>query len=338
MTYTVGKLITNAYYTSGIVARNFQTVDGNQMQDGFDMLNDILGESVTENDMIPYYSDYKFAVTPNQESYFIPNLVKFDTLVFYIQQVRYSMTQIQRRQYFGTARANSIQSLPFTYHTERTKGGSTLWLYFLPDQHYPMEGWGLFSLTSVRINQVLDVNLTQVNLGYVTIQGAGIIIPGQFVINGTIITGNFATPAAVVAGINAQANVTGVNAVLNPNQLYLTSANQIELVTNGLGNVPTTVQFSNFNTVSGNGEDQIYYPLGLDQFYISYLKYRLAERLCIEYDYTVPAGVSKILEEMQEQISKRSQQIDLKNSIISTLGTMTSLNYAQVNLGRGWSI
>ncbi len=75
-----------------------------------------------------------------------------------------------------------------------------------------------------------------------------------------------------------------------------------------------------------------------DQFYINYLKYALAERICINYDYDVPANVAKQLEWYQGVISKRSQQMDLKMQKTSTLMGGSALNYAQINLGRAWTV
>lgn len=165
MSYTVTKLITNAYYASGIVAREFQTVQGNQFQDALDWLNEILGTTSIANDLIPYYTKYTFTAVVGQETYFVPNLIQLSSLVFFINSVRYQMNEIPRRTYFGSTRAQNIKSLPYTWHLERAfqadpntglqTEGANLSIYFLPDQNYPMEAWGLFGLTSVTINQDL---------------------------------------------------------------------------------------------------------------------------------------------------------------------------------------
>jgi hypothetical protein len=76
----------------------------------------------------------------------------------------------------------------------------------------------------------------------------------------------------------------------------------------------------------------------LDRFYINYLKYALAVRLCNEFDYVIPPGVDKQLLKYEQMISKRSQKIDLRNTIVSTLSSNNmAINYAQVNIGRGWA-
>lgn len=234
MPYTVTKLITNAYYTSGIVSRDFQTVSGTQLNDGLDFFNEVLTDKWAEKDMLPYYTEYNFNAISGQESYFIPNLVEVDTLVFFINNVRYAMRENFRDAYFGNARANDILSLPFNWHFERGLGGGTIYLYFFPDKAYPMQLWGQFGLLDATLNQ--DLELTY------------------------------------------------------------------------------------------------------DQFYISYLKYALANRLCIDYNYDVPPGVSTQLLKYELMISKRIAPLDLHMQKISTMGVVTSLNYAAANLGKGWTI
>ncbi len=234
MSYTVIQLITNGFYTSGIVAREFQQVTDTQVAEGLDYLNEILSDKVVEDDMIPYYSDFTFTGIVGQEKYFISGLIDNDTLVFYLDTIRYHMDKKQRIEYFDTARANNINSLPVIYHVERQMGGANIYVYFYPDRPYVFEGWGLFGLTSVAINQDLS--------------------------------------------------------------------------------------------------------LILDQFYINYLKYALAQRICVNYDYDVPNNLSKQLEWYQTNITKRSQQMDLKIRTISTLNKSYGLNYGQINLGKSWFV
>ncbi|MES2356268.1 MAG: hypothetical protein V4568_18055 [Pseudomonadota bacterium] len=234
MPYNAQKLITNAYYTSGIVAREFQQVSGTQVYEGLDYLNELLTDKRVDNAMLSYYTKYTFNTVAGQEVYVIPGLVKFDTLVFFLSNVRYEMKEAQRIEYFGTSRAENIQSLPIMYHVERQLDSANVYLYFVPNQVYVMEGWGLFGLTQV----VLTTDLT----------------------------------------------------------------------------------------------------LTYDQFYISYLKYALAARICINYDYDIPDNVQKQLDWYEGIISKQSQEMDLKLQKISTLSSNQSLNYAQINIGKSWTV
>lgn len=335
MTYTVTKLITNAYYISGVVSRDFQTVQGSQFEDGLQMLNEILTDKTVEDDMVPYFSHYTFPAVQGIDTYFIPNLIQLDTFVFFIGNIRYEMTELQRRRFFGSSRANNIQSLPFTWHLERCFGGANLYLYFVPNTAYPMEAWGQFRLGEVDINQDLSSKLTTVNLGAVSLSGTGTLNPGQFLINGIDMAGAYASAQLLVNHIN---NIsTDVVASLYLNQITLSSNVNITISTSGVGDLANTITFINFNTLDGP-KNQTYFPLVLDQFYITYLKYALANRICYEFDYVVPVGVAKQLEKYEGMISKRSQQLDLRMEKISTLGTGTGINYGQVNLGHGWTI
>lgn len=233
MAYPTSKLITNAYYASGIVSRNFETVSGSQESDGLFFLNDLLADKTIENGLIPYYQEHQFNAVVGQEKYFIENLINIDTFTFFIDSVRYSTTWKGRREYFGQARADDIRSLPGSWHLEREYGGASIYIYFKPDQTYPLTIWGQFRLNSVTLNQ--DLSLT------------------------------------------------------------------------------------------------------LDRFYINYLKYDLAQRLCDEYSFNVPPGVARELNRYEDAISKKSGPLDLRMIKQSTLQQRGGINYGQVNLGKGWS-
>jgi len=232
MAYTTLELITRAYYEAGIVSRGFETVSGSQASDGLIFLNDLLADKTVENGLIPYYEEYNFNAVIGQEKYFIENLINIDTFVFYIDTVRYQTLNKGRREYFGTSRADNIQSLPGSWHMERTFGGADLYIYFKPDQNFPLTIWGQFRLNEVTLNQ--DLSLT------------------------------------------------------------------------------------------------------LDRFYINYLKVDLANRLCAEFNYSVPPGVTSALNKIEDAISKRSGPMDLRLIKLSSLQRRGSINYGQVNLGHGW--
>ena len=232
MAYTTLQLITNAYYESGIVARGFETVSGQQANDGLQFLNDLLGDKTIENGLIPYYSQYDFTAVAGQEMYFIPDLIEVDTFVFFIDTVRYQTENRARREYFGSSRADNIQSLPGSWHMERCFGGANIYIYFKPNTTYPLTIWGQFRLAAVVINQ--DLSLT------------------------------------------------------------------------------------------------------LDRFYINYLKFDLAARLCDEFNYSTPPGVAKQLAKYVDNISKKSGPMDMRLIKLSTLQRRGGINYGQVNIGHGW--
>lgn len=232
MAYTTLQLINNAYYESGIVSRGFETVSGQQATDGLQFLNDLIADKTVENNLIPYYQQYDFNAVAGQEKYFIQDLIEIETFVFYIDTVRYQTEKRARREYFGTSRADNIQSLPGSWHMERCFQGANLYIYFKPNQAFPLTIWGQFRLAQVVINQ--DLSLT------------------------------------------------------------------------------------------------------LDRFYINYLKFELAARLCAEYNYTVPPGVDKALAEYIDNISKKSGPLDFRIGKMSSLQRRGGINYGQVNIGRGW--
>lgn len=232
MAFTVNELIAGAYYAADVVAREFETVSGPQIADALTWLNDILGEKVVDEGMIPYETTNSFNAVIGQEEYFIDDLIKVDTLTFVKDDVRYSMQYTKRNQYFGSSRVENIQTLPYQWYVERGFGGATVYIYFDPDQAYPMTIHGIFRLSSVSLGQ--DLELT------------------------------------------------------------------------------------------------------LDRFYITYLRYALAERICSEYGYNIPMGVQKQLNKYEAWIDKRSRQLDLRINKVSTLQRDKGINYGYVNLGRGW--
>lgn len=234
MAYTARELIINAFYVTGIVAKEFQTVSGPQVSDGLEYLNELLGDARVDDGLAPYYTRYTFTTIAGQEKYDIPGLIEADTLTFNLDGVRYSMESKQRIEYFETARANNVQSLPVIYHVERKLNGADIYMYFLPQQAYAMELWGQFGLDTVALGDDLET---------------------------------------------------------------------------------------------------VY-----DPFYISYLKYALAGRICENYDYDVTANLAKRIKYYEGVISKQSQQLDMKIRKISTLQSRNLLNYAQVNLGKGWVV
>lgn len=232
MAYTVNQLISNAYYASGVVSREFETISGPEVADALAWLNDILQEATVGDDMIPYETTATFTSIVGQESYFIDNLIDADTLTFFYDDVRYPLKRTPRNQYFGNGRVETIQSLPYQWYLERGFGGATIYLYFLPNQPYTVEIHGIYRLTNVALGQ--DLELT------------------------------------------------------------------------------------------------------LDRFFITYLRYALADRICAEYNLNVPMGVAKQLGKYQAIISKKSRPLDLRLRKNSDLHQEDRFGWAWVNLGRGY--
>lgn len=167
MAYTTNQLISDSYYLSGILSRNLgDTVTGQQITVGLNLLNDIIGSKFAETQIIPYFTEYDFVATINQEKYFIANLVQIETFTFNLGVVRFATDQVQRKAYFGSGRTDNISSLPFSWHMERCLGGANLYLYYLPNDHYPLKIFGKFSLPDVALGQDLDLTIDQYYINY----------------------------------------------------------------------------------------------------------------------------------------------------------------------------
>ncbi len=150
-------LITRAYYLSQVVSRELQTLTASQTADGLYLLNALIDFKNTDTHLIPYYVRDTFTGVVGQEMYHIDNLLMIDTITFNIGPVRYSMEEMTREQYFGIARVNDINSLPFCYRTERVLGGLDIYVYFTPIDTYEFNYSGKFGLSEVTLNQ--DISL-----------------------------------------------------------------------------------------------------------------------------------------------------------------------------------
>jgi hypothetical protein len=136
MTYTAQQLVTRSWFLSGIVARNLQVPTGDQIYDGLQMLNDLLNFKQIETDLIPYWQYITFEAVGGQEFYFLPYVAAIETSTFNLGVVRYPMMSTSRTNYFGSARVDNIETLPFSWNYERAVGGGTFGMYFKPDTNY----------------------------------------------------------------------------------------------------------------------------------------------------------------------------------------------------------
>lgn len=170
MTYSASLVITEAYYLSGIVARDLETPSGSQFPDGLRLLNSLLSLKSITGRFIPYYQTYTFNSVVGQEIYFIPNLIEADAITFNMSEVRFPTTNVRRKRYFGSGRANNVQSLPVTNHLNRTKGGTNIYLWFKPDQVYVMNLIGKFGLTPVTYDDDLSLVYDQFYIDYLQYQ------------------------------------------------------------------------------------------------------------------------------------------------------------------------
>ncbi len=364
MSYTVTQLITDAYCDSGIVSRQFETVQGYQLNDGLRWFNELLGDKAMDGGDIPYITvQYPFVGVVGQEQYFIPNCISVDVLVFYIGSVRYQMNYVDRNKYFGQPRANNINALPVSYTYERVFGGVMLWVYFWPQQPFLFTLTGNFFMQPVSLNQDLTSQVATANLGTTSLTNGGtvpfILNSGQLVINGKDLAGAYASLTAFISYINTGVipcyiaasgagsitpTVPYITAAITGNQFVLTNTGAlawgtqafIQITTNGIPN-GINLTFQNFSTINGP-YTFTYFCTSYDQFFINYMEYSLAERLCQKFNFEVPVGTATQLDRYRLAITKLAQPLDLCMQKTSCLDDPRAISYAQANIGRGYGV
>lgn len=225
------QLIANAYYLSGILSRDFETISDTQAVDGLGILNDILAEKSISSALIPYYTQTTYNGTQGEKEFTIPGLVNETDVTFFIDNVRYKMIRDSQQRFWGDSRVEDISSLPFHYYSQRALGGMQFYLYFTPDQAYEFQITGKFKIETLD----LDVDTA----------------------------------------------------------------------------------------------------LFLDRFYVSYLKYKLAKRLCDFYGHQFPPQLMPDLKGLEAQLNKMVG-VDLTIEKPSNFSRGGDFNYGQANLGKGW--
>jgi hypothetical protein len=171
MAYLAQTLISRSWYLSGIVARNLQTVTGDQINDGLLLLNSLLDFKQIETDLVPYWTYITMPCVPGQEYYFLPYVAAIESLTFNIDVLRYPMDSITRSHYYGSGRVDNIQTLPFNWNYNRELGGGNLSLYFLPQSAYILKMMVKLFLVDVQLNTDLT-NISQVGLPYTFINSS----------------------------------------------------------------------------------------------------------------------------------------------------------------------
>jgi hypothetical protein len=168
-------LITNAYYTSGVVGREFEAPTDTEITDGLTLLNQLLSEKRQKGQFLPYFTQFDFNMVIGQESYDIPNLIEVDTLTFNIGPVRYNMVPVGRRDYFGNFRVDNVTTLPAEYYVERNKGGSQLFVYPVPAEAYASKIHGKFAILAVGLFDDLNDQIEDYYIIYLTYALAEVI-------------------------------------------------------------------------------------------------------------------------------------------------------------------
>lgn len=152
MAYTARQLITGSLYLSSITARELETPSGDQITVGLDLLNELLSLQSGALVLIPYFTRINISLLQNTERYFLENVFSMEVLTFNLQGVRRPIESVDRQTYFGSARANDIQSIPYIFHLERANGGSYIYVWFKPNQDYAAEASVKKALTNVTLD------------------------------------------------------------------------------------------------------------------------------------------------------------------------------------------
>lgn len=327
MSYTARQLITRSWYLSGIVARNLQTVTGDQIEDGLVLLNALLDFKQIEVDLIPYWTYIEFPLIANQEYYYLPNVAQIESATFNIDVVRYPMDMQSRRNYFGSGRVDNINTLPFNWNYNRGEGGGTLSLYFLPASDYPFKGMAKLFLTDVTLDQDITNAFGPLSSGFVsainvTNGGSGYTTPPTVVIAPSPTLDNATAFASVQNGV-----VTAINIVEAGSGYSTIPAISFIPVGGGTGATATAITSNYTFLQTGNA--------GYDGSYIEYLRYALARYMCSEYGIIFNPQAEKIFRAMERTLMYVSPP-DLGMIKTSVLTEGYGISYADINLGRGW--
>lgn len=327
MAYTAATLVTRSWYLSGIVARNLQVPTGDQITDGLMMLNALLDFKQIETDLIPYWTYIEMPLVGGQEFYFLPNIAAVESATFNIGVVRYPMDSTHRRAYFGSSRVDNIQTLPFNWNFNRGEGGGTLGVYFLPQDNYPLKMMAKFFLNDVTLQTDLTNVYANSSSGFVsgfsvTSQGMNFTSLPTITISDPPKGGRTATGSAVVSnGVVTSISVT------DPGQGYL-SAPTVTIIGGGGTGATATASISSFTFLQTRNA-------GYDTSYIEYLRYALAQYMCSEYGILFNPESEKILKAMERKLMYISPP-DLSMEKLSILCAGSSINWADVNIGKGW--
>ena len=206
-------------------------------------------------------------------------------------------------------------------------------------------------VTFVTLGTVTTDGITFTNFGTntgpltTTFNQPGGLRRGGLVINGVDMMGSYTTIGALVTAINTKLSAAHINVSASVTtgqnaQFILTGiyGQNIFVATNGWQTYNSTVSFSYFNTTGRIPLNQAYIALSLDQFYINYLEYQLAERICQKLNFTMPEAAAEQLARYRLSITKLAEPLDLVQQRLGCLAEARGLNYASANIGRGYGV
>ena len=154
---TARELITDAWYLSGIVSRDLQSVSGSQISDGLRMLNALLSQLSRNSKYLSYITHTTEPLVTGVAEYEIPGLMELNELTFSLDNVNYQMIRESEYRFWGSSKITDIVSFPWRYYFEPILNGGKIYLYFSPESGISeLQINGRFKLTSVTLITDLD--------------------------------------------------------------------------------------------------------------------------------------------------------------------------------------
>lgn len=155
MSYTVTQMISDAFFEAVIVARGAKTLTEENLATGLQYFNEVLGRTLIDEAIVPFYKKHEFNLLENIESYDIPYLISVETFDFFLNDVRFPLAKNDFRQYWGASKATNVDTLPNQYLCQRILGGAKASVSPNPSQTLPAVIWGTFGLTDATYNEDL---------------------------------------------------------------------------------------------------------------------------------------------------------------------------------------
>lgn len=216
MAFNTLQLVQKAYNASGVNPQGFKELTPLQTENGLYLFNIILSDKTVDTSMLLYWTRLNGEFVAGTSEYFIDNLIQIQVLTFFLSDgtVRYPTQAQNLEQFMGSARAVNVDSLPFTYYVNKSIGGSTLYVYYIPSQNYPYEIWGQFQLQNVTLFQDLSTSFEPFYLDFLTLELAQRIC----------VYGNYTTPTNLMEQLLAYRKTIGLNGIVQDLSMSMISS------------------------------------------------------------------------------------------------------------------
>lgn len=214
MAFNVLELITRAYNAANINPQGYRVLTPEQSSNGLFLLNVLLSDKTVDTSMLLYWEKYDGVFEIGEGQYFIERLIQVETLTFFLDgQVRYPTLAQGLDIFMGSARAENVDSLPFTYYPNKVLGGTDLYVYYKPSQEYPFQIWGQFELQNVTLFEDLETKFPLFYINFLKLQLAKYLC----------IDGGFEIPIAVAAQLEEYRQWIALNGTVQDLSMKITN-------------------------------------------------------------------------------------------------------------------